>query len=506
MQTPPTLEQRPEPEVLPPVAALPPAMAAMLVFAAAGAVLVLEILSVRLLAPYVGLTLETTTSIIGAVLAGIALGAAVGGWTADRVDPRKLLVGLLTGGGLLVLLTVPIVRAIGPSARHAGDVGALKVAFAALVPLAAVLSAVSPTVAHLQLHDLRSSGTIVGRLSAWGTAGALVGTFGTGFVLEPLFPVSSTVLAIGVLLVLGGIVLGAYMRLLRPRSIAATMTAMVVLVTLVAALRSPCEAETTYHCALVEIVPQLPFGRLLVLDGEDNSFVVPSDPLYLAFPYTLWIGEAIDAFGRPRSPLDVLFVGGGGFTLPRWLLAARPGSHAHVFEVDSKLVEFDRRHLALRDQAGLSITTGDARVAMQLQPSASADVMVGDAFSGLTVPWQLMTTEWLREVKRVLRPDGVYMLNMIDFPPLKLLRAEAATLLGVFTNVRMITGARPNGAPAGGNEVLLASDGPLPTPKGRPASGASVYEESAVEQLVAGAQPLRDDYAPVDQLETRKEL
>ena len=46
------------------------------------------------LAPYVGLTMETTTSIIGAVLAGIALGAAVGGIFADRTDPRRLAVGL----------------------------------------------------------------------------------------------------------------------------------------------------------------------------------------------------------------------------------------------------------------------------------------------------------------------------------------------------------------------------------------------------------------------------
>ncbi|MGH2912595.1 MAG: fused MFS/spermidine synthase, partial [Solirubrobacteraceae bacterium] len=183
-------------------------LAAAIVFAASGAVLVLEILAVRLLAPYVGLTLETTTSIIGAVLAGIAAGAAVGGRLADRLDPRRLLVGLLIGGGLLVLLTVPIVRALGPSASEGGSLAAVAVTFAALVPVAAVLSGVTPTVARLQLRDLRASGTTVGGLSAWATAGALVGTFGTGFVLVPLFPVSTSVLAIGILLVFAGTLLG----------------------------------------------------------------------------------------------------------------------------------------------------------------------------------------------------------------------------------------------------------------------------------------------------------
>ena len=76
-------------------AALHPALAAGLVFVASGAVLVLEILGIRLLAPYVGLTLETTTTIIGTVLAGIAAGAALGGRAADRVDPRRVLPALL---------------------------------------------------------------------------------------------------------------------------------------------------------------------------------------------------------------------------------------------------------------------------------------------------------------------------------------------------------------------------------------------------------------------------
>jgi MFS family permease len=157
-------EAVPEPST---IGSLPPVLAAGLVFIASGAVLVLEILSVRLLAPYVGLTLETTTSIIGAVLAGIAAGAALGGWVADRVNPRMLVVGLLIGGGLLVLLTVPIIRALGPSASEGGNAAAVGVTFAALVPVAAVLSAVTPTVARLQLRDLSASGTIVGRLSAW---------------------------------------------------------------------------------------------------------------------------------------------------------------------------------------------------------------------------------------------------------------------------------------------------------------------------------------------------
>jgi MFS family permease len=117
--------------------ALPPLGAAALVFLAAGTVLMLEILAVRLLAPYVGLTLQTTTAIIGAALAGIAAGAAIGGQLADRTKTRRLIVLLLIGGGLLALLIVPIVHLLGPGARGSGEFAALGITFITLMPAAA---------------------------------------------------------------------------------------------------------------------------------------------------------------------------------------------------------------------------------------------------------------------------------------------------------------------------------------------------------------------------------
>ncbi len=499
----PTHVDSPEADLDASAGSLPRVLAAGIVFVASAAVLVLEILSVRLLAPYVGLTLETTTAIIGAVLFGIAVGAALGGWTADRVNPYWLIVGLLICGGLLVFLTVPIIRALGPSASEGGSTSAVGVTFAALVPVAAVLSAVTPTVARLQLRDLRASGTIVGRLSAWATTGALVGTFGTGFVLVPLLPVSSSILAVGTVLIIFGVLLGGYVRILRRSMYAGITLVAVALALFTLSQSSPCQAETTYHCVRIEFDPERSTAELLVLDREDNSEEEQTNPRYLGFRYTNWISEAIAAIGRPGTPLDAIFVGGGGFTLPRWLEAARPGSHSNVLEVDGKLVEFDRQHFGLHTSPDLRATVGDARVTMRHEPTASADVVVGDAFSGVTVPWQMMTTEWLHEVQRVLRPNGVYALNMIDLPPLKLLRAEAATLLGSFTNLRLITSVESDGRPDGGNAVLIASNGPLPTEHGPAADGASTLNRTAIAQLVAGAKPLRDDYAPVDQLETR---
>ena len=485
--------------------ALAPGTAAALVFVAAGAVLVLEILAVRLLAPYVGLTLETTTSIIGAALAGIAGGAAVGGYFADRTNTRWLIVGLLLAGGLLALLTVPLVRWLGPGARGDGDLAALGITLVALVPPAAVLSAVSPAVAHLQLHDLRASGTVVGGLSAWATAGALVGTFGTGFVLIPLMPVSSAVLVIGGVLVVAGIALGVSTRLLSPAIAAAAAAAMVALGTLSVALDSPCDTETRYHCVRIKTDSDSPSGKHLILDDAFHSFVDLEDPTHLDYPYTRWISDGIDTTNRAREPLDVVFIGGGGFTLPRWLNATRPGSRAQVFEVDGELVDFVKERLALKTSPDLRVSVGDARIGLLDTPSNSADVVVGDAFGKVAVPWHLATTEWTAEVQRVLKPGGLYALNVIDYRPLELVQAETATLLDAFADVRLVSFAGPDGRPAGGNAVLLASDEPLPEGAGSNADGARTYGREAAESFAAGAQVLRDDDAPVDQLLTPTE-
>jgi len=444
----------------------------------------------------VGLTLETTTSIIGVVLAGIAGGSALGGRAADRSDPRRLLSGLLLAGGVLALCTVPLVRLLGPGVEGGGDLAALGVAAVALLPPAAVLSAVTPTVARLELRDLARSGTVVGRLSAWATAGALAGTFGTGFVLVPLVSVSTSVLAVGSLLVAAGLAFGLASGSGRAGAAVALVTIACGAAALTLSVDSPCEVESTYHCATVSQDPDRQSGRVLMLDDLRHSYVDLEDPRHLEFEYVRWIAGAVAAVRPGDAPLDAVFAGGGGFTLPRWLAAARPGSRSRVLEVDGDVVSLARDRLGLRTSGALRVTVGDARVAVRELAADSADVLVGDAFGAVAVPWHLATTEWVAEVRRVLRPSGLYALNVIDRGGLKLFRAQAATLLASFAHVRAV--ARPG--PSGPNLVLLASDRRLGPWVGPAAAGARTFDRAAVTRLAAGAEPLRDDDAPADQL------
>ena len=468
-----------------------------LVFLAAGAVLVLEILGVRLLAPYVGLTLETTTAIIGAALAGIAAGASAGGRMADRFDGRWLLALLLAGGGLLCIAAVPLVRAFGEAARGNGDLSALLVALVTLFPAACVLSAVSPVVAKLQLHDLEHTGRVVGSLSAWATAGALAGTFGTGFVLVPLMPTSVAVFSIGGLLLAAALALALRVGLTSPAVAIVCLVGAATLAGAALAIGSPCDVETDYHCAVIAADPAQPGERTLILDDLRHSHVDLDDLRQLELDYARWMADAIG--GLPAGPLDAVYLGGGGYTLPRYVATVRPGSRARVLEVDGELVKLARRRLALRTGPALRVRVGDARVTLRAEPTDSADVVVGDAFGRRSVPWHLATAQFAREIRRVLRPGGLYTLNLIDQGDLRLLRAEAATLLDVFADVRLVAHAQ-DGEPRGGNVVFLASDHTLAPAVRSTARGARTFERAAVQRIARGADVLHDDDAPADQL------
>ena len=472
------------------------AVATALVVLTSAAVLVLEVLANRLVAPYVGLTLETYTAAIGVALGAIAVGASFGGRLADVVPPDRWIGPATALGGALLMTARPLVVLVGPEVAP-GPVGALALIGLAVAPAVVVLSAVPPGVVKLRLRRLEETGATVGRLSALGTLGALAGTFLTGFVLLAAAPVSSVLLATGAVLVVLGLVLSVGSRAGLPLLGLAALAAGALVV-----VDGRCDAETRYYCAEVQLDPVRASGRTLVLDGLRHSYVDLDDPTHLEFAYTQRIGDVLAS--RPAGPLRALHIGGGGFTVPRHLAAVRPGSTSRVLEVDPGVVEVGRRELGLRTGPDLEVVVGDGRTSLQREPSDAYDVVVGDAFGGLAVPWHLTTRELVRDVERVLAPDGVYVLNVIDRPPLRFARAEAATLLSVFDEVLLLGPQALADGSTGGNVVLVASDAPLDVAglqrlaEARSA-GAAVHD---ARPFAGDASVLTDDDAPVDQLLT----
>jgi len=479
-------------------------VAGSLVFGTSASVLVLEILAGRLLAPFLGVTLQTFTGIIGTVLAGISLGSWYGGRLADARDPRGLIGPMLISGGVLTLVAPTIVSVLGPGLRGGGPLEIVLLTAIAFFAPAFVLSGVSPVVVKILLTDLEDTGAVVGRLSAIGTAGAIAGTFLTGFVLLGRAPGRPIILVLGLALVAVGAAFATGGRASQVRS--RGMLGLIVGGGLLLAIPSQCLDETAYACARVVEDPQRASGRTLVLDTARNSYVDLDNPSHLEFRYALLFGSTIDAYVEGDSP-QVLYIGGGGFTFPQWFAATRPGGRNIVLEIDAGVVEIARSRLGFDDAATNStVLVGDARQTMATTSDSTFDVVIGDAFGGFTVPWHLTTEEFLAEMKAKMRPDGVYLLNLIDYPPLDFAKAEAATLAASFSSTLLIAPQAYVEGKSGGNFVFVASDQTLDPARVQTIlieAGRSEVVVGDVSNWAAGHRRLRDDFAPVDQLITR---
>lgn len=473
-----------------------------IVFGTSSAVLVLEILAGRLMAPYVGVTIEAFTGIIGTVLAAIALGSWWGGRTADRRDPAGLIGPMLVAGGLLALASPLIITAVGPGLRGTDPVQIVMLTALAFFAPALALSAVAPVVVKLRLQDLASTGTVVGGLSAVGTAGALFGTFITGFVLIASFPTRPIIIAVGGILVVAGVVL--QIRLTgRSSRLTSTALAVFLLGALSLGVAGPCDIETTYSCAYVQADEGRAAGRVLWLDTARHSYVDLDDPTHLEFRYSKIMAGVMETTTPGDAPV-VLSIGGGGMTLPRWVRATYPDAYQTVIEIDGRLVELAEESLGLQPTDIDIVLTSDARIAIH-DVDGSIDVVLADAFGGFVVPWHLATTEFLGDVEARMADDGVFIMNVVDRHPSAFVRAETNTAAEVFAHVVVIAPQTYFDGTAGGNFVLVASQSPLDTA----ALEASVPGDEIVlsgaelAAWIGDASVLTDEFAPVDQLITR---
>lgn len=486
----------------PPAPPLHPWLAGGLVFGSSAAVLVVEIVALRLLAPYLGLTLETSTLVIGVALAAIAFGSWSGGRAADAVPPRATLGPLLAVSGAVVAVTPFVVRVVGESPTT-GPV--LLVASTAIFVAGAALSAVTPMVTKLQLTSLGQTGSVVGRLSGIGSAGAILGTVVTGFVLISKVPVSGILVGLGVLLVATSIALEVVLRRRRPGVVAAVLVAVGGLS--VALAPGGCDEETVYHCAQIVEDGDREGGRLLLLDGVGHSYVDLDDPTHLEFRYVQAVASFVDTAFPAEDALTTYHLGAGGLTVPRYLQVARPGSTSLVSEIDPEVVEIDVERLGLQTGPDLEVRVEDGRLGLARLPAETYDLVVGDAFGGVAVPWHLTTREAVREVRRVLAADGAYVMNLIDHGDLGFARAEVATLLGSFDHVVLAAAPDTVAREGGGNLVVAASGRPLDAEgwargMARRGTGWDVISGRALDRWVGDADVLTDDKAPVDQLLT----
>lgn len=212
--------------------------------------------------------------------------------------------------------------------------------------------------------------------------------------------------------------------------------------------------------AEIEHDPWVPGAIQLIVDGTPQSHVNLRDPGDVFFEYVRRIAHAIDLFRVPGQPISALHLGGGAFTLPRYVEATRPGSRQQVVELESALVELVREAAPLPKRASIRVRHGDAREVLGRLPEGmrgAMDLVVVDVFAGASTPAHVSSVEFYSKILPLLRPDGLVVVNTTGGSGQLFPRGQAATLASVFSGVAAIGEPQTLKGRRFGNVVLLAS-------------------------------------------------
>lgn len=413
------------------------------VFLSSAILLVLEITAGRLIAPYVGATLYSWTSIIGIVLAGLSIGNWIGGRWADRgADERSTGIALALSAvfSLASLLTLtllaPVLQASQLDLVSASFVYVLCLFF---VP-SLLLGIPTPLLTTLALKfDLRT-GHVVGRMHALAALGSIVGTFITGFVLIQYVGTRSIIVISAVVLFL--LALPFFRQAARgvPLLVLAIGAAVAAAIEYKNGFASPCDRESNYFCLrVVDASHEAPFGhaRALVLDHLLHGINHETEPAMLISPYVHLMQELVNHhFAAEDVPrLSYFFAGGGSYTQPRAVRHMAAEASIVVAELDP-LVTATVAEAMFVNPGDFTIYHGDARATLYRQPPASFDVIVTDAFHDIAIPYHLVTLEYARLAKSKLKPGGLFTTNVVDaFPDPRMVKSLVNTLRQAFTNV-----------------------------------------------------------------------
>jgi SAM-dependent methyltransferase len=429
------------------------------VFVTGAAVILIEILGTRVMGPVFGVSLFVWSALLAVTLGSLALGYYSGGVLVDRAPTRRLL-GLVVAAAGLLLCFVPLLSpAVLQSAEAFGPRGgSLLSATLLFAPCLVALGMVGPIAVRLSTSDVRAAGHGVGSVYAVSTAGSLVGTFVTAFLIVPAFETDQILFGAAIVLTLMGTASLAW-HWRREAVIAVALPVLAAAAMSPRSLPSGIQVLDRSHSlyGLVEVIDDL--NRQVRFLRADHSVLgaqfLRDHSSAFAFIHLL---ESV-RFLRPAAK-DMLQIGLGTGALPTALGAE--GIQVDVVEIDPVVVRFARSYFGFATRG--EVYEEDARTFLR-RTESRYDLVVHDTFTGGTTPEHLLSLEVLRRIRDLLRPGGVLALNFVGYqngPKAEASWAVARTLRAVFPMVRTFGDGTPGDEPdAAGNLIFFASDDAL---------------------------------------------
>jgi spermidine synthase len=422
-------------------------------------VMALELLGGRLLAPYFGSSIYVWGAIITVFMLALSFGYLLGGhWSRHQPSVARLSFLLwaaaaaatpimLFGDALLDAMSARL------SDPRAGSLCAALLLF--MVPTV-ISGMVSPYAVRLLVADRSSAGLDAGRLYFVSTFGSAAGTLLTSFYLVLYFEVNQILWAmLAVSMAIGA--LGLWRR-------PAPVAALLALAFLCAPPDSHAEGSQTVGALRLVHTERSLYRQVLVYEGDGSrclcftrqcsigrqSCIDLAQPDQLVFMYTRMM---LGALLLNPEPQDVLIIGLGGGSLPHALAQLLPQVQIDLVEIDPAVVRVAADYFSFHATERMHVYTEDGRsfVRRTARGPRRYDLIMLDAYDHQYIPEHMLTEEFLREVRSLLRPGAVLAAN--TFSNSRLYDNESVTyarVFGEFFNLRR------------GNRVILARLGGLP--------------------------------------------
>lgn len=429
----------------------PPSAIYLVAFVTGAIVMSFEMLGSRYLNPYFGSGIYTWASLISTVLAALCAGYFIGGIAADRWPSVAVLGGMVLIGSAYILMLPAFSETLMESVLAATDdvrSGSLAAAFTILFFPVTFLGMFSPFGIRLLLHSAQRSGRVSGTVYGISTAGSIVGTLGTTFILIPLIGTRAITLALGIAGIVCGLLLIALPRLRgRPGAL------MLVLFILFAA--PSARAEELIDPAVRADMLKRADGRIAHIETEYNDIFISKrrDELTLSFQlkgydYTESIANLADpddlpvrytqlmtlGVVYPPDVRNVLMIGLGGGSISTYLGRFMPQAAIDTVEVDPGVINAAKTYFGMKETARVRYIEGDGRVYLN-RHKEPYDLILVDAFHGGYVPFHLLTREFYTLIRQRLAPGGAVAFNVHDGT--KLYASTVLTLRAVFPSVHL---------------------------------------------------------------------
>lgn len=467
------------------------------------AVLAIEILGTRIIAPFYGASIYLWSALISVTLAALAVGYWIGGKLADR-GPTVQRLCLVLGLAGLWIVAVPWIAAPLLAATESLGLRAAVLISATILffPPLALLGIVSPYAIRMRASSLEVVGRTAGNLYAISTIASVVAAVATGFFLIPNVGVHRLVFSIGILLI--GTALAGLTSRRKPGGAVAGLFILIGL-PMIGYRVAPSESADPENGLLA--IEQSSYAELRVVDQDQVRYLLVDGGTHTAasttsaesrFPYVNVLDIAKRFF---ESPGDMLTIGlGGGSVVKNY---ARENWRIDAVEIDPVVTRLAHQYFGLA-KSDAQVYEMDGRRFLATSDKLY-DLIILDAFGSSYIPFHLITDEAFGLMHTRLTRSGVLAMNIwaIGWQD-EVAKAVSATLQKHFRHVRALPIAEP--PDQFGNMVLIASDRELTLeselPPVRDRFGGDYDRvhawDNSFEFDTAGVSILTDDLNPVD--------